>query len=322
MKTTGLKYILLIVVCIAAIFLFFRDHIPFGRNNTDFAVKPGTDITGVDLLQGDRKVVIRKSGNEWTVNRSKEARKTAILFLIRTLNEIRIKSPVSAEVFRSEIIDKKVDPVRVIVYHKSRPVRSFYVYNTTSNTYGNIMKMKVASKPYIVYMPGYEENIGSHFISDELFWIPFSVFNLLPSQIKGITLDNEVDPAGSFSISRIANGFKLDNGSFLSAGYDSLKLRRYVSYFTSVSFESWAFDLTGNERREIESTQPAYRISVKTTDGKEIILSVWERFRDKVKNEKDTDRVWAEKNDGKGIFIMRYFDLDPILKKKSYFFGG
>jgi hypothetical protein len=35
---------------------------------------------------------------------------------------------------------------------------------------------------------------------------------------------------------------------------------------------------------------------------------------------KDTDRVWGKLDDGKGIFVMRYFDLDPILKKRDWFF--
>ena len=32
-----------------------------------------------------------------------------------------------------------------------------------SNIYGNIMKMKSGSKPFIVYVPGFEGDIGSGF---------------------------------------------------------------------------------------------------------------------------------------------------------------
>ncbi|MGD0583898.1 MAG: hypothetical protein ABR974_13255 [Bacteroidales bacterium] len=320
MKSTGMKYLLVITACIAVMIFLFRDHIPFGKNNTDFAVDQTTDITGIDLMRGNRKVVIRRTGDQWTVNKTKEARKTAVLFLIKTLKAIKIKSPVSAEVFRSEIIDKKVEPVRVVVYEKRRPVRSFFVYPTASNIYGNIMKMKVISKPFIVYMPGYEENIGTHFIADELFWMPFSAFSLLPSQIESVEMQNIKDPASSFQINRDAKGFSLVDLSTRNGGWDSLKVRRFISYFTSVSFESWATDMTEAERRQIESSAPAYRIKVKTHAGKEELLTIWERVCDPVKGEMDTDRAWAEKDDGKGIFVMRYFDLDPILKKKSYFY--
>ncbi len=318
----GLKYLFVIITGIAVIIFLFGDHIPFGKENTDFAVKPGTDITGIDLLKGDKKVSIRKSGNEWIVNRNKEARKSAVLFLIKTLREIKIKSPVSADIFRNEVIDRKTEPVRVVVYDGRRPVRTFYVYQTASNLYGNIMKMKPSSRPFIVYMPGYEDNIGSHFISDELFWLPFSVFSLLPSEIESVDLQNFKEPAESFRIIRMGDAFSLYENILAITHPDSLKVKRYISYFTSVSFESWAFSMAENERHNIESSKPLYRFSVKTRNSGESTLTVWERVKDPVKGEKDTDRVWAEKNDGKGIFVVRYFDLDPILKKKSYFYGG
>jgi hypothetical protein len=36
---------------------------------------------------------------------------------------------------------------------------------------------------------------------------------------------------------------------------------------------------------------------------------------------KDSDRLWAKTDEKDDLFIMRYFDIDPLLKKKSYFFA-
>ncbi|HVN57532.1 MAG TPA: hypothetical protein VMT63_04490 [Bacteroidales bacterium] len=320
MKLTGLKYILLIVACLAIFTFIFRDHMPFGRDNTDFAVKPGSEITGVDLFQGEKKVRIRKTGNDWTVNKKDEARKPAILYLINILKGIRIKSPVSAEVFTAEIVSRNVDPVRVTVYHNNRPLKSYYVYRTPSNKYGNIMKMRISAKPYIVCLPGDEENIGSLFEADELYWMPYSVFRYLPSQIRKVSLKNTAEPALSFEIDRNGRRFSFPAPE-ISKGYDSLRVRRYISYFTAISFETWAGALNGDMVKSIESGEPSYVITVTTNDGKDDVLRIWERSKEGGRGEKDTDRVWAEKNDGKGVFVMRYFDLDPILKKRSWFFG-
>ena len=84
---------------------------------------------------------------------------------------------------KSEISDKGIEPVKVKVYEKRKLIKSFLVYKTPSNSYGNIMKIREGSKPFIVYVPGYEGDIGSAFTLNELFWQPYTVFNLLPSEI-------------------------------------------------------------------------------------------------------------------------------------------
>ena len=60
------------------------------------------------------------------------------------------------------------------------------------------MKLRERSKPFIVYVPGNEVEIGSAFTLNELFWRPYTVFNLLPSEIYSVTLENIADTASSF----------------------------------------------------------------------------------------------------------------------------
>jgi hypothetical protein len=319
MKRNTVLYILIFTAGVLMIFFLARNRDPFGKNNTSFAVEKDKQITRIELIHGQSKVSLERSGEKWSVNQDSEARKSAVVFILKTLREIKIKSPVSSELFKTEVVDKQIEPVRVNVYQRRKLIRSFYVYKTSSNIYGNIMKLRVLSKPFIVYMPGYEDNIGSHFVVNELFWKPFTVFKLLPSEIGLIELTNFSDPADSFTIENSKGVFTLKN-SF--SGQDSAKVKRYISYFVNVPFESWAFDLAPGEKAKIESSSPIYRISVKTTLGKELKLTIWQRQTpapDGGMSRDDTDRVWGRLEDGSDIFIMRYFDIDPILKKRSWF---
>ena len=322
MNKITLRYILFILI--GSLFLLFilKGKFPFGKNNTSFAVKPGTEITRIDFFQGDKKISLQKSERSWTVNKTIEARKSAVLFIIRTLNEMKIKSPVSTEIFRNEIIARGIIPVKVNVYERRKMVKSFYVYKTTSNVYGNIMKMRVSSKPFIVYIPGYEENVGTHFNLNELFWQPYTVYNLLPSEIAAIDLENFRETAASFRIINKTNRFSLSDKNGNLSGWDTLRLKRYVTYFISIPFESLALDITGDEKKKIEEQSPLYRIVVQKTAGGNIGLSIWEKWKDEngLRNI-DTDRVWGRIDGKDNIIILRYFDLDPILKKKSFFFG-
>ena len=313
----------LIFIAAGALFLFlFKGRTPFGKNNSSFSVDPEAEITRIDFFQRDKKLSLEKSGEIWLVNKKDEARKNAVLFILRTLKEIKIKSPVSTEIFDNEIIKKQIDPVKVIIYKKRKVVKSFFVYKTGSNIYGNIMKLKASSKPFIVCIPGYEDNIGSHFVVNELFWKPYMVFNLLPSRIASVKLENNTDPSSSFLINCDNELFSLSDLKRDISGWDTLKVKRYFTYYTAIPFETWVFDLPADEMKRIESDLPLYRITVKQSNGEEIILTVWEKWNSvNGEKKKDTDRVWAKTNSADEIFVMRYFDLDPILKKRSYFFS-
>jgi hypothetical protein len=315
-----IRYFFIFIAIAALLLILLRGRMPFGKSNSSFAVSPEVKITRIDFYQGNNKLSIEKSGELWLINKKYEARKSAVLFTLNMLREIKIKSPVSAEIFTNEVVNKKLDPVKVNIFEKRRLVKSFFVYKTASNVYGNIMKIKASSKPFIVYIPGYEENIGIHFIVNELFWQPFMVFNLSPSQITSVKLENLVDTSSSFLINCDRKGYMLSDLNRNITGWDTLKVQRYLSYYTAIPFEKWAFGLPESEKKSIESVYPIYRITVNQSDGNEIILTVWEKWNiiDGVKKT-DTDRIWAKTNSRDEIFVMRYFDLDPVLKKRSYF---
>jgi len=319
MKKNTAWYILAVTAGVIIIFFLVRNRNPFGKNNTSFAVEQEREITRIELLNRENKVILEKKGDKWDVNGKGEARKSAINFILKTLKEIKIKSPVSGDLFMSEVVDKKLEPVRVNVYQRRKLVKSFYVYKTPSNIYGNIMKLRVSSKPFIVYMSGYEGNIGSYFVVNELFWKPFTVCKLLPSEIGSVELTNFADTSSSFTIENNKGVFRLKGGP---SEQDSARVKRYISYFVNIPFEAWAYDLTEFERRMIEESKPLFVISITTTIGREMKLTIWDRYLyagDNKPGQKDTDRVWGKMDDGNGLFVMRYFDIDPILKKRDWF---
>lgn len=310
----------ILLVIVLAMVLLFRNRTPFGKDQVSFSSAPQKEITRIEFSKEDEKLTLAKKGDTWVVNGLKEARPGAISFIERILAEIRIKSPVAPELFQQEVVNKKINPVRVKAYGNSKLLTSFLVYKTGSNIYGNIMKIKENSKPFIVSVPGYEGDIGSAFTLNELFWLPYVVFNLLPSEIRSVSFENVADPSSSFKIQGSNKTYTLSNGSLNLTGWDSSRVRRYLSYFTLIPFESWAFDLPEHEADSIQSTRPLYRIDVIKSDGTGIMLSLWEKMNNET-GEKDSDRLWGKTDSGNALFIMRYFDIDPLLKKRSYFYN-
>jgi len=298
-----------------------RCRSPFGNNNSSFAAEPEKEITRIELSNGEQRLILEKYGTEWLIDGKSETRKSAILFIIKILEDIKIKSPVSSELFAGEITAKGIVPVNVKVYEKRKLLKTFLVYKTESNQYGNIMKIRGASKPFIVYVPGFEGDIGSAFSMNELFWQPYTVFNLLPSEISSVVFENLSDTASSFSIALKNHHYVLSGLPGNLTGWDTTMVRRYLSYFVRVPFESWAFGMGEKEKQILESQNPIYRLTVSTTSDTKTVLTLWQRMKnDPVAETIDSDRLIGKTSTINEFFIMRYFDVDPLIKKRSYFF--
>ncbi len=312
-----IRIILLAVIIGLVILLMLKVRSPFGRNNSSFAPEPEKEITGIEFSQDGKKLTLSKKGDYWFVNGKSEVRKSGINFILRVLNEIKIKSPVSPELFSTEISGKKISPVKVKVYSAGKVIKSFFVYKTSSNIYGNVMKIRESSKPFIVYVPGYEGDIGSAFILNELFWQPYTVFNYLPSEISSVKFENIADSSASFSIINRNHHYFISGDALDKTGWDSALVYRYISYFARVPFESWAFDISETEQKTIENQNPLYRISVTGTLNRKTVLTLWGINTGK---ETDSDRLYGKTDERDNLFLIRYFDIDPLIKKREYFF--
>jgi hypothetical protein len=316
-----IRSVFLFIVIGLFLLILFRSRSPFGKSNSSFASEPKEEITKIEFSESGKKLALEKMGESWLINGKSEARKSGVLYILRILKEIKIKSPVSHEFFESEISGKNIIPVKVKVYEKRKLLKTFLVYKTESNTYGNIMKIKEASKPFIVYVPGYEGDIGSGFTLNELYWQPYTVFNLLPSEIASVKLENLSDTTASFSIINRDHHFFLSDAAGKLTGWDSSLVVRYISYFAWVPFESWAFQIGEAEKKSIEAQKPLYKITVITHTGRKSILTLWGKLTGKSgTSEIDSDRLFGKTEEKDELFIMRYFDIDPLLKKRSYFF--
>jgi hypothetical protein len=312
---------LLIAVILFLVLILINSRSPFGKSNSEFSSKPEQEITRIEFSQKGEKLVLEKAGEEWLINGKLKARKGGINFIIRVLTEVKIKSPLSPELFKSEVTEKRLSPVTVRVYEGRKLLNSFMVYKTNSNIYGNIMKIKESAKPFIVHVTGYEVNIGSVFTLSELYWRPYTIFNLLPSEITSVRFENLSDTSSSFSISKKDGGYTLSGANNELSGWDTSLIIRYLSYFTFIPFESWAYDIDSDEKASIEKQYPLFRITLQSSAGYTTVLRLWEKTKHENGNRTiDSDRLFGKTEATDNFFIVRYFDIDPVLKERSYFF--
>ncbi|MEA1885764.1 MAG: hypothetical protein U9N72_00960 [Bacteroidota bacterium] len=311
--------VILIVLTVVVLFFIGR-HVPFGAGNSVFYVENVGRINRITISDTGRSVSLKLKSNGWYVNGENEARPQAIDFILRVLEDVRIKSPVSEKLYKEVLENENTREIEVKVFDNMKIIQSFYIYRNTEDEQPGIMRKRKKTKPFIVHIPGYEIDPSTCFLTDETYWLPFTVFELRPDQISEIHFKYFNKPDSSFYIEQDEREIRFSNEYYSNERIDTLAIGRYISYFIYVPFEKWAYDISANEKDSITSSKPYFSLEVITDHSDTTKLFTWKKQIKEANNIKeDTDRLWGSLNKGEDLFIIKYYDLDPLIKQPSYF---
>ena len=135
----------------------------FFMENTDAVTK----VFLVD--KAGKKVLLEKVDGVWMVNGKYKAFKAKINMLMETLRRIRVDYPVTDRMYNNVIKELATTSVKVEIYenNNSTPSKVYFVGGETLDGLGTPMIMeingKVASKPYVVHIPGFTGNVNPRY---------------------------------------------------------------------------------------------------------------------------------------------------------------
>ncbi|MCF8222022.1 MAG: hypothetical protein K9J25_02660 [Bacteroidales bacterium] len=310
----------LIALAVIALYLISRRE-PFGARNSLLYIENAEPVTKVLISDGKGEVELERRMKKWKVNGKEEARKNAVMMLLEIMEDMRIKSPVSDERYEAFVSDPGTEHTRVKIYEGKSMLRSFSIFVNDSLDFPGIMKKTRSNKAFTMHLPGYDMDPCSYFIAEEKFWLPYNIFSLHPEQLDVVKLSYPGLQDSSFIIRREEDGTAFYNEHYNEAATDSLTLNRYLSYFSYVPFSKWVNDEEGEIADSlIQNTSPYFDLEIITAGNDTIRLFAWKRQLELDNGSmEDTDRLWGSLNGGHDIFVMRYYDIDPVIKFPSYF---
>ena len=311
---------LILILVLAAIVLIIGRRFPFGAGNSDFHVDNTEKISRILIRGENQSVNLLRSPDGWKVTGRHSARPSAIEPLLELIEQLRIKSPVSGSVFEEIRSDENTSPVEVQIFAGKRIIQSYRIYRDTASAYGGIMQKRRDTKPFYVHVPGYDIDPSSYFIVDEKYWMPYTVFSLSPDRIERIDLQYFSQADSSFSIVFRGRDILFSSAAYGGGDLDTAAIGRYLSYFTYVPFERWVPDSLSATGRRVSELRPYFRLDLRGRDNDTLSLLTWiMMINEGGKTIEDTDRLMGSTNGGDDMFIIKYYDLDPVIKGPSYF---
>ncbi|MDB5284532.1 MAG: hypothetical protein JWO06_3607 [Bacteroidota bacterium] len=335
--------LLVIIIVLGAAALWFVLHKSSGTQDKEesaFAVENKNDIYKVRLTDSDRKILeLTKQKGIWFVNGKFPARDELVQSVLEAITRVTTLCPVPNAAHDNVIREMLGKNIKVDVYagKDDKPAKTYYVGGPTIQGDGTYMLLekdgKMASRPFITYIPGVHGYLTPRFNTDEELWRSKDLFNYQNDEIKSISVEYPAEEQNSFIVNRIVgDSFTVspkDEKYAINAPYTQNYLRQYTGFFSSVSVE--AFDNNFPAKDSVLHTTPYCIITITEKDNSVNMVSLYYMAiskRSKVQydikgNELtyDLEHYHAAIHGNKDFAIIQYYVFGKLLRTyKDFFF--
>lgn len=297
------------------------------RELRDFAVEDTASIDRIFMVRKDnQQVTLTRVNDHWMVNEKYMVRADAIDLLLKTLNRIRVKSPVSTSMADNAVRMLATRNTKVEVYHKNKLLRTLYVGGPTQDQMGTFMMLEGSSTPFVVHIPGFTGYLSTRFFIEEKDWRSTEIFKYNFNDIKAISVTNEDNPKLSFRLESSGNKYSLTfpEGSNLPGTLDTVGARFYISQFEKVNFEFFADSIKPMLQDSLLAAKPYRILTLEDRSGKTRKITTWKRYaQGKFDNEGnpmiwDNERMWALL-DNKSWVVVQFYVFNSLFANSINF---
>ncbi len=324
--------IVIVSILISLYYIFFINTSSNLSNKElrDFAVEDTASVNKIFMVdKSNAKVLLERKHGYWQINKKYRVRKDAIALLLKTINRVAIKSPVSKSAHNTVVKNLAVHSTKVEIYANNKLIRTYYVGGPTSDQYGTYMLIEGSSVPFIMHIPGFSGYLSTRYFVEEGLWRSMQIFNYQYKDIVSILVEIPLAPSKSFKI--INNG---DNNFALESVYqqkmindfDTIAVKKYIANYKNISYQALLNNFDQNKKDSIISTQPYYIFTVEDKNGIKQTIKTYKMpsFDDMLldgegnKLDFDPDQMYGYIND-EDFVSVQYYVFDNLIKEIDNF---
>ncbi len=329
MKKNRSTIIIVIALFVIALFFYLNNsHSTIKKELRDFAVEDTASITKIFLVdKKNNQITLERQNNHWTVNNKYVARRDVINLLLKTINRVRVKSPVPKAAEDNTIKSLAVKSTKIEIYKNDDLIKTYYVGGTTQDQYGTYMLLKNSSCPFIMEIQGFRGYLSTRYFTNINDWRSQIIFNNSLNDISSVTVNIPTKSGKSFKILYLGNN-KFELHDFKNqnvANFDTLSVKHYLSYFRRINFNKFVTNFNKQQKDSMLACQPAYIITLEDINGNKKTVKTYNKPSEMQTNGKgneieyDPDNMYAFINNDQDMVFTQYYVFDSILKNIDYF---
>jgi len=331
MKKNRITILIVLSLLAIAIYLYITESGNTQKKElVDFAVEDTSIVTKIFIVdKQNRSALLEKKEEGWVVNQKYTVRKDLIDLLIKTISQVKVKSPVSKNAHNTVIKKLAADAKKIEIYSSNKLLKTYYVGDPTADNNGTYMLMENSSKAFITHIPGFAGYLSSRYTTSESEWRDRVVFNYSFKDIRSIKVEHLDFPERSFTaISNGDNTYALKNNQDkIVSDFDTLELKTYIAQFKKINFESFVTVISKEKKDSILKSKALFIITATNKNGISKSIKAYKRLNyDQLLDDNgkvytyDIDRMYALISDEKEIVIIQYFVFDPLSINIDFFY--
>lgn len=319
--------VLVLLMAISAWLLLSRRSGTYRPATVQFAINDTSLIQSIEIEDPGGRVLLLKENGTWTVGDGMPVRQDRMKGMLILLSRLEVLSPVSRS--RAALVSKQLQEYgkQVFIVLGRGDTREYLVFFDTTGTGTTYMMMKDADTPFRMGVRGYRrKDLASLYMTDERYWRDNLLLYFLPDQIDRISLRNNLDPEKTFHLARSEDGiFEISTGILPGqwSQPDKASLNQYLAYCYRVRFIDYA-DLPPYRSMPYQfKNDPDYVLEVSPVEGRKKTIKLYPVFTiDEAGNKKmDLNILYAGVDNWDGMVVLKYLEIDPLLKDPGYFQG-
>ncbi len=351
MKKNKITFIItLVLIIIAAILITTSRNTTLKKESSDFALLDTSNVTKIFIAdKQNNEVTLEKiSPGFWKINHAHKVNKRNINMLLKTMQDLRVRNPVSIKehnsvISRLAVAAKKVEVYQMVyridffgwmkLFPHEKLTKVYYVGGATMDNLGTYMWMegKEKNRAYVVHIPNFRGFVSPRYSTIEDNWREHIVFDYKVPEIRSIKVEHFQNPDWSYKVENLDNrDFKLislqENEEITN--YDTLKLLNFVSAFNDIRFEAVLSNTIEQTKIDsITSSNPVHIITVlgKNRDSTVVTTYYKKGFEEIVGGDGaklvpvDIERLYATMNNSDDFVLIQYYVFDKVLRPLIYF---
>lgn len=312
---------------------------PFDPKEADFAVKDTGAIGRIFLSSmSDESTLIERTDSGWMVNKQYHVLPSTLAILLETLTKQRALYPVTKAAYDNAVATMATHGIKVELYDRvGKKMKVFYVGGAAAGEKGTNMLMDGAKTPYVVEAPGFVGYLTPRYATRLRDWRDRTVFDVLPADVKSVSVQYSGKPAASFVLEHEDNDsvvVKTNDKSLQNKPLNSRRAHLYLRFFAKVNCEGYLNGLPDNDSA-LRTAPPHSVIQLTTKKGTVHTAEIyWMPINQRSKNVKaaekvdnhdipdefDSDRLYAVVNNRKDTIMIQHLTFQGIFRKANEFY--